>query len=637
VLDWKGVTNLPEKRSLSWDAGSGRSVEHFQANNQLRAIINLEGFAEVNVSQSGDKTELSLSRKMTEKVSEVSGPFKNVNTTKRPLIQEKDMVSPIKSAFIEKNDQGAGLSKLGLTDVKMQRQSDGSVKMIYQLDSEKATADVKMDGQKLVVRLPSVRAVDVLNKYTDTRGLSSLVQGYDIKNQESGVVSVLEMRGNWTYSSYQTNQQLVVEVKQQKEEVLSVGGDVKSFKGQKLSMNFQNLDVRAVLQLLAEYSGQNIVVSDSVQGTIALRLKDVPWDQALDLVLDAKGLSMVQRNNVIWVAPRQEIQQKEQQEAERELQKVEQLPLRTASYQLNYQRAEQVKDLLSNKDQRILSKRGAVSVDARTNTVFVNDVSPKLEEVSNLIKKIDVPMRQVLIEARIVEASDTFAKELGAKVGYTESNARGGDINSRINSPSLSNLPASGINGAAAGNLAFMLFNPSATRILNVELSALISDGNGKIVSSPRVVTADQMEATIEQGTEIPYQKSTSSGATSIEFKKAVMSLNVKPQITPEGKVILDLKVNKDSIGVTTLSGPSIDTKKVNTQVLVENGGTVAIGGIVAEEDRTTVTKVPFFGDIPIIGYLFRQTSKSSSKKELIVLITPKIVMEDGTLVKGLQ
>ena len=633
VLDWEGVDQLPHKRSFSWDEKSPQAVQHFLSNQKLRAVIDLKDFANVQIDQKGETTVLTLSKKpMPSKDPLVAGPFVNTELKSSPLIHSVE-VSP--SRFIPSVANAPTVFNTGLTEVKMSRQPDGAVRLAFQLDSDRTSGETRADGSKLWITLPNVRAAEMLNKYTDTRPQSSLVQGYDIKNTATGVTASVEMRGDWSHLSYQTNNQLVVEIKPKKEEMLSVGAGVKNYKGNKLAMNFQNLDVRVALQLLADYSGQNIIVSDSVQGTVALRLKDVPWDQALDLVLDSKGLGMVQKNNVIWVAPRQEIAAKEQSEAERELNRLEQMPLRTSSFQLNYQRAEQMRDLLVNKDQRILSKRGAVSVDSRTNTLFVNDVSPKIEEVSNLVKKIDVPMRQVLIEARILEASENFAKELGAKVGFNDTvGSMNGDLGSRITSPGLANLPASSINGALPGVFSFMLFNSALTKVLNVELSALISDGNGRIVSTPRVVTADQMEATIEQGTEIPYQQATSSGATSVQFKKAVMSLIVKPQITPDGKVILDLKVNKDSVGVTTLSGPSIDTKKVNTQVLVENGGTVAIGGIVAEEERSAVNKVPFLGDLPVVGNLFKQTSKATSRKELLVLITPKIVMEDGTLVK---
>lgn len=635
VLDWADISKNTTSKSLPTslsgnDAKLAQSVQHYVSNQRLRTVVEIGDMKDVDVSVNGSFVSVVLKKSANKGPGVVSGPFAKTTESPKSIITP-DMMKQSDSKFLVKPEQSVA-GKVGLTDLQFAHQSNGSDRLTFVLDGKQTANDVKVENGKLVVRLNGVRSADALNRNSDVRALSSLVQAYDVKTSAAGVVARIDVKGGFEHLAYQVGQNLVVEVRPIKEVMLSTGDGTRVYKGAKMGMNFQSLDIRAALQLLADYSGQNIVVSDAVQGTVALRLKDVPWDQALDLVLESKGLGMVQRGNVIWVAPQQEITAKEQSAAERDLQKVEQQPLRTVSFQLNYQKAERVKTLLVDKDQRILSKRGAVSFDERTNMLFVNDTSPKLEEVSNLIKKIDIPVRQVSIEARIVEANEDFAKELGAKVGFANSeqafakNNRAGTFTA----PGLSNFPASAINGATPGSFSFMLFNTALTSVLNMELSALVSDGNGRIVSSPRVVTADQMEATIEQGTEIPYQKATSSGATSVEFKKAVMSLIVKPQITPDGRVILDLKVNKDSVGVTTLSGPSIDTKKVNTQVLVENGGTVAIGGIIAEEEHGTVNKVPFLGDLPLIGNLFKKTSRSSSRKELMILITPKIVTETG-------
>ena len=432
------------------------------------------------------------------------------------------------------------------------------------------------------------------------------------------------------------------------------------FSGEKLSLNFQNIEVRALLQVIADFTNFNVVTSDTVTGTVTLRLKDVPWDQALDIILQSKGLGVRKNGNVLWIAPKEELTAKEQIELESRKKIADLEPTRTQSFQLNYTRAEEVAKGIAgqtlvggggggNQAGRILSARGSVLFESRTNQLFVTDVPSKLEEIQQLIAKIDIPVRQVLIEARIVEADDSFGRNLGVKLGATD--LRGTPTRSGIsiggtydaigvqtgqipapvafqpNSQFVS-LPAAGISGASAATFALSLFGASANRFLNLELSALEAEGRGNIVSSPRVITADQREAIIEQGEDIPYQQATSSGATSVQFKKATLSLKVKPQITPEGNVILNVEVNKDSRGALTTAGPAINTKRVTTEVLVENGGTVVIGGIFTQDEQNSVSKVPLLGDIPFLGALFRSTEKSTRKTELLVFLTPKIVTD---------
>jgi len=402
-----------------------------------------------------------------------------------------------------------------------------------------------------------------------------------------------------------------------------------------------------------------MVTSDSVGGNITLRLKDVPWDQALEIILQTRGLDQRRSGNVIWIAPRDELATREKLALESQNQITELEQTRTESFQLNYTKAADVQKMLSDRTQPVLSKRGSAVVDTRTNTVFVQDVPSRLEEVRKLIAKIDVAVRQVLIEARIVEASDTFARNLGARLGMIEvgpANRRpfgrsgpGVNIGAEVTNTSQAagftqgeattngaglsvDLPAAGLNSFTRGALSFVLFNNALTRFLNVELSALEADGKGKIISSPRVLTANQVEALIEQGTEIPYQQATSSGATSVSFRKANLSLKVKPQITPDGNVIMTLDVNKDSPGATTPAGVQINTKHVKTEVLVENGGTVVIGGIYEQIDRTDVTQIPFLGDLPYVGFLFKNKTTNTSKTELLVFITPRIVNERLTI-----
>ena len=407
-----------------------------------------------------------------------------------------------------------------------------------------------------------------------------------------------------------------------------------------------------MLQVIADFTGFNFITSDTVGGNLTLRLKDVPWDQALDIILQTKGLDMRKNGNVVWIAPRDDLAPKEKLALESQAQIADLEPVRTESFQLNYQKADAIQKLIGDKTQPILSKRGSAVLDARTNTVFVQDTPSRLEAVRALIKKVDIPVRQVMIEARIVEASDTFSRNLGARLGTFDRNVGdtigskgsqrvtvGGSLDatgfftSQIATPIPNfnqtlgvNLPAVGLAGSNPGVFSMILFNEGLTRFLNLEVSALQADGKGKIISSPRVITADQVEATIEQGTEIPYQQATSSGATSVSFKKATLSLKVKPQITPDDNIIMDLDVHKDSVGSVTTAGPSIDTKQITTSVLVQNGGTVVIGGIYAQTESDSTTKVPVFGDLPYVGFLFRSNAKVDNKNELLIFISPRII-----------
>ncbi|MFO6419959.1 type IV pilus secretin PilQ [Hylemonella sp. W303a] len=422
------------------------------------------------------------------------------------------------------------------------------------------------------------------------------------------------------------------------------------YSGEKLTLNFQNIDIRALLQVIADFSGFNVVTSDKVSGNVTLRLRDVPWDQALDILLQSKGLDQRREGNVLWVAPRQEIAARERQDSEARAAQEGLEPLRTRSFQLNYAKAADVAQQLGGAGAvggsasavaaaRLLSPRGSAIAEPRTNQLFVTDIHARMEAVRALIAKIDVPVRQVLIEARIVEASDTFSRSLGARLGgvggRTPSGGAGAGFGGSYSATaagagggSFVNLPSPGLGGQPAGVFAVSIFGESAARFLNLEISALEADGKGKVVSSPRVVTADKVKALIEQGTELPYQVSTSSGATSISFRKANLMLEVTPQITPEGNVILEVDVSKDSVGQDTQAGFAIDTKHVKTQVLVENGGTVVIGGIYTQEERETVSKIPFLGDLPGLGALFRAKETRSEKREMLVFITPKTLTD---------
>ncbi|MBE0623967.1 MAG: type IV pilus secretin PilQ [Burkholderiales bacterium] len=557
--------------------------------------------------------------------------------------------------FVEANPAD---TRTTVRDIDFRRGKNGEGRIVVDLSDSSTGIDIRAQGQNLVIDFFKTSLPDKLRRRLDVTDFATPVQSINTFGQGENVRMVITPKGLWEHSAYQTDTQFVVEVKQivQDPNKLTQGSKV-GFSGEKLSLNFQNVEVRSVLSVIADFTDLNIITSDAVGGSLTLRLKDVPWDQALQIILDTRGLDMRKNGNVIWIAPRDELATKEKLTLEARQQIGELEAVHTESFVLNYQKAQDVQALLSSANQKVLSKRGSAVVDARTNTVFVQDVPNRLEEVRKLIAQIDVAVRQVMIEARIVEANDTFSKNLGAKLGYNSSkqggqrilgpSARytlGGDLTTTgqytisdtgqqlvPGTPDITanpnvNLPATGLGGFAAGTISTILFNKDFTQFISMELSALEADGKGKIISSPRVLTGDKVEAIIEQGTELPYQSATSSGATSVSFRKANLSLKVKPQITPDGNIIMTLDINKDSVGQVTAAGFAIDTKHVKTEVLVENGGTVVIGGIFSQDERNTTTKVPFFGDLPVLGYLFKNNSKTDNKTELLVFITPRIV-----------
>lgn len=447
------------------------------------------------------------------------------------------------------------------------------------------------------------------------------------------------------------------------------------YRGDRLSLDFQSIEIREVLKVIADFTQINIVTSDAVSGALTLRLKDVPWDQALDVILQAKRLGMRRDGNVMWIATQEELRAREKQDFEA-LAAIELLePLRTQSFQLNYAKAGVIAQGLTGSGMgsgafagvstqaatgaggpgarhsgdgggraeglagtaRLLSARGSVIAELRTNQLFVTDIAARLAQVADLVRQLDIPVRQVLIEARIVEAADSFGKSLGVKLGGGAVNARSaiGSVPASADGGAASfsqnnfvNLPSVGVGGNTAGSLALSLFDASLTRMLNLEISALEAEGRGQVVSSPRVVTADQTRALIEQGTELPYQVATASGATSIAFRKANLKLEVTPQITPEGRIILSLDVNKDSVGQATTAGFAINTKHIQTEVLVENGGTVVIGGIFEITENNDESRVPVLGEVPYLGALFRTRNRSYNKTEMLVFITPKMITD---------
>jgi type IV pilus assembly protein PilQ len=629
ALDFPNTANKLGKSTVSADEGVLRSVNIVQAGNRTRMVINLSRPAAYDTRLEGRNLLLTLQSP--------EGVQTTTNVTTR---------------FAE---AAPSAQQHSVRDVDFRRGAHNEGRIIADLSDTAVGIDIRKRGKDLVVDIGNTSLPRNLERKLDVTDFGTPVQFVDTARNGDNVRMVITPKGNWEYSAYQTDRQFIVEVKAADDTGKPALGEGKGYTGDKLSLNFQNVEVRAVLQVIADFTGLNIVTSDSVGGSLTLRLKDVPWDQALAIILQSKGLDMRRSGNVIWIAPRDELATKEKLALESKQQISELEPVQTERFQMKYQKAADVQKILSDPNQKILSKRGSVVVDARTNSLFVQDTPSKLEDIRRLVDQIDIPVKQVLIDARIVEARDDFSKNIGARLGVHDMTSRpdpnSGQSNLRVNVSGTQditgywtgqygtpipkypqtysvNLPASGIGGFNPGSIALSIFHANSSRFLNLELSALEADGGGKVISNPRVVTADQVEATIEQGTEVPYQQATSSGATSVSFKKATLSLKVKPQITPDDNIIMDLKVNKDSVGTNTTAGPSIDTKQVATQVLVENGGTVVIGGIYTQDKRDTTTKVPVLGDIPVVGFLFKNRTSWDNKTELLIFVTPKIVRD---------
>ena len=610
----------------------------------------------MNVVQGADRTRLvlNLRRPMTHEAA-LDGKALIVTLTSSAVVADTRSGQGVQFA------EGRGDAKHSIREIDFRRGRSGEGRVIVDLSDTSTGIDIRQQGQNIIVDFIKASLPDNLRRRLDVVDFATPVQTVAAYQQGENVRLVIEPKGQWEHTAYQSETQFVIEVKPVTGEAAKAAQKSR-YTGEKLSLNFQNIEVRAVLNVIADFTDLNIITSDTVAGNITLRLKDVPWDQALEIILQTRGLDSRRNGNVIWIAPRDELATREKLalEARQQINDLEQT--RTESFQINYQKAGEVQKLLSDPQQRVLSKRGSAVVDSRTNTLFVQDVPSRLEDVRRLLTQIDVPVRQVMIEARIVEANDTFSKSLGARLGYHDMSGQGhrvlGDaVDNRLrytmganiidpgfhtgqtstiptfpNDSMFSNLPATGFNAFNAGQLSFVLFNRGLNQFINLEISALEADGKGKVVASPRVLTADQVEAVIEQGTEIPYQQASSSGATNVSFRKANLSLKVKPQITPDGNIIMTLDVNKDQPGATTPAGVQINTKHVKTEVLVENGGTVVIGGIFEQNERTDVTQVPFLGDLPLIGFLFKNKTTSSTKTELLVFITPRIVNERLTV-----
>ncbi len=640
ALDFPGFNNSSGKNIVDINQGNLRSANVVQAGERTRVVLNLKQAASYKTEIQGKSLLITLDG--------VAGPS---------TASVVSAVTPAQSTFAETRARDVQ----SLKDIDFRRSQDGAGRIVVDLPSNQVGVDIKQQGKTLVVEFLKTNLPEGLRRRLDVGDFGTPVQLVSTTQVGDRVRMVVEPKGQWEHSAYQSDNQFVLEVRALKIDPTKLTQGA-GYNGEKLSLNFQNIEVRSLLQVIADFTNFNVVTSDTVSGAVTLRLKDVPWDQALDIILQAKGLGMRKNGNVLWIAPKDELAAKEKQELEAKaaLQTLE--PVRSQAFQLNYTKAAEIAAQLGSStgtganSTRLLSARGSVIAEPRTNQIFVTDTPNKLEEVQALISKLDVPVRQVMIEARIVEASDQFGKSLGVKLGANDlRGVRGGDAgygvigNNRVawgtnygnvigttgtqggtvdTGGTFFNMPAVGQNGFGAAAIALSIFNSSANRFLNLELSALEGDGKGRIVSSPRVITADQTRALIEQGTELPYQVATASGATSIAFRKANLKLEVTPQITPEGNIILDVDVNKDSVGQATAAGFAINTKHVKTQVLIENGGTVVIGGIFELTETESETRVPFLADIPYAGNLFKQRQKSANKQELLIFLTPRMISD---------
>ena len=625
AVDFPNTSNGLGKNSQTYNEGELRSVNVIEADGRTRLVLNLNQAMTYESAIDGNSLVLTLAR------------------------SAKEGVAPLVEHFSETR---AFQSSNSIRDIAFRRGKDGEARISVDLSDPNAGIDIRQQGQNLIVDFVKVTVPETLRKRLDVTDFATPVVSVSTTQQGANTRMTISPRGLWEHNAYQSDNQFVIEVKPVIENPNKlVQGSRGGYQGEKLSLNFQNVEVRRLLQVIGEFTGMNMVVSDSVGGAITLILKDVPWDQALDIILQQKGLDMRKNGNVILIAPRDEIATKEKLDFESKVQISDLEPLRTESFQMNYIKGADVQKLLVDPKQTLLSKRGSALLDDRSNILFVKDAPSRLDDVRDMIAKVDVPVRQVMIEARIVEAGDSFAKNLGVRFGYHDQTpsgknkvnvAGGGSLTDTgfhtgqiaTNPPwteSLSvNMPAKPRAGTP-GVLSMILFGSSKTNFLNAEISALEADGKGKVVSSPRVMTANQVEALIEQGVEIPYQQATSAGATSVSFRKANLSLKVKPQITPDGRVTMTLDVNKDTPNEslnTGGNGVAIDTKHVKTEVLVENGGTVVIGGIYTQKTAQNTQRVPFFGDLPYVGWLFKNREWIDDKTELLVFITPKIVAE---------
>jgi len=631
-LDFAGVKNELGYKTKLIGVGPVHSVTALEAGSRTRLVINLTKPLSYETKVTGNTVLITL---------DISDQAKALAATASAVKVEKPA---------SKMSASSAVSQADIRNVDFRRGKDGEGRVLITLADPTLPVDVREEAGHILVEFfgasidkSLLQSLDVLDFATPITNVSTTTRG-------NNVVVDVTPTGEYDYLAYQANETFAVEVRSlSKEEKEALQKERMVYTGEKLSLNFQDIEVRAVLQLLADFTELNLVTSDTVEGRITLRLKNVPWDQALDIILKSKGLSKRQVDNVIMVAPTEEIAAREQLELESQ-QKIEELaPLKSDFIQVNYAKAEDLAVLLKSEENRLLSERGNVTVDSRTNTLLVQDTAAKLNDIRRLLQKLDIPVRQVLIESRIVVANNDFAKDLGVRFGTTYSSTNGDNrtvltgategyiggtfpfVNG-VESPGDSEQEALMVNlpvTAPSGGLN-LLVGKLGSHLLQLELSAMQTEGRGEVISSPRIITSDQNQATIKQGVEIPYQEASSSGATTVSFKEAVLKLDVTPQITPDDRVRMDLVINKDSpdFSRSVLGVPPLDTRRIETTVLVDNGETVVLGGVFERTKTKDVEKIPFFGDLPYAGVLFRRSENRDQNSELLIFVTPKILKE---------
>ncbi len=628
AMDFAATSNNLAKRTTQVGVGAARSISAVEARGRTRVVLNLLRLVPYETRVEGNSVYVILGGTGAA-MSVASAPV-----DKDPTVFTSREISAshsIKSVDFRRGEEGEGRIMVALSDAGI-------------------SVNIQERGGKLALDFIDSSIAKELEQRLDVVDFATPVTMIDTFRQGGNVRVVISAKDKFEHMAYQSGDLLTIEIKKSIEptlEDLRRQGDEGGFVGERLSLNFQNIEVRAVLQLIADFTEMNLVTSDTVAGSVTLRLQNVPWDQALDIILKTKGLGVRKTGNLLFIAPSQEIADREKSDLEA-LQQIKELePLYSEMIQINYAKANEIAAMLKGEKNSLLSARGNVTIDERTNTLLIQDTASSLEEIHRLISKLDIPVRQVLIEARLVIANNSYNKDIGARFGVSrdtlgaDTTGSGsqfsgtlGATDELINNDTLTapgrlnvNLPATPETGSAAAFAMSFVKLPFGTNV-DLELSAMVAEGQGEVVSSPRLITANQKEAFIEQGVEIAYQESTEGGAASTSFKKAVLSLRVTPQITPDDRVIMDLQINKDSVGDIFAGVPSINTREINTQVLVENGETVVLGGVYEEATNDGTSKVPFLGDLPLIGALFRSTTKRDSKEELLVFITPKIIKE---------
>lgn len=627
ALDLPGVDSALKTKRHEIGSGNARSATVVEAKDRSRLVINLNQLVSYTTTTQGNRLFVRIGESATRE--EFAGN-QQISATGRVVQPDSDI-------------------KVVNVDFRRGNQGEGQVQIMLSDDS--ASASIRREGSKIIADIEGADLSESLSRRLDVTDFATPVRFVDASSSAGNTRIVIEpISSEFDYLAYQTDKLLSINVSELPSDEEAIKEKQFPFTGEKLSLNFQDIEVRAVLQLIADFTGLNLVASDSVGGNITLRLQNVPWDQALDLVLKTKGLGQRQMGSVLLIAPAEEIAAREKVELEAVRQVEELAPLVTEYMQLKYAKATDLAELLTS-EQGLLSERGTAVVDERTNTLLMKDTAKNLEKVREALQMLDVPVRQVLIEARIVVASTNVGEELGVQWGgagfqnngdnlttfggskatLTEANQILFDRATTGATTQTIDLEASdvidfGVENASAST--FAVGYQTADFLLDLELSAIETEGRAEIVSQPRVITADGQTASIQSGTEIPYLQASSSGAANVAFKSAVLRLEVTPQITPDDRIIMDLVINQDSVGELTTAGPAIDTNAVETQVLVENGETIVLGGIFRSEEIRQVSKTPFFGDIPLIGALFRRTSEQEEKSELLVFITPRLVKE---------